>query len=257
MDRVTIATTWGAHQSNTLGLEWLRGAHLWPNPWQPLVYGEPPVDPSWTHTRWYDTTNFVDFQAERANEVAERAPAGRPILCGRVPTACWRAAERQGGYSFRTDLRRFAWKAFALLAAARRQESGILVWLDADVRTIAAPPADLWEQLAGPAAVSWLDRSPNYPDTGCLIFRLPAARPFFERYADHYERGEVMRLDQWHDAWVTWQIILEHRSQQPLAIDWLPLARSHRSDVWSDSPLARYFSHEKGFKRKIAAYGSA
>lgn len=234
---VTVVTTWSARQAETYGRAWLDGGdRFWPLTWRRVVYGQRP--------RLFDDTN-VEFRPERTAEVDALAPPHVLESAGRVAKGCWTSKERQGGYSFRTDARRFAWKAFALLDAARRQETGILVWLDADVRTHARPPEELWRTLLDGAQVSWLDRSPVYPETGCVIFRLPCAA-FFEDYRRQYQDRLLFNLPQWHDAYVFHTIV----SNDPLRA-WRPYHHGN----WETSPLAPYLIHEKGFVRKQIAYG--
>lgn len=236
---ITVVTTWGDHQADAQGLSWVEGARAWPRDWRPVVYGPRPLGREWP--------NHITFRPERIGDVDDLAPPDNRRVTGRLPYFCWRDAERQNGYSFRTDARRFAWKVFALIHAADRiLEPGLLVWLDADVRTVHSPPPDLWEQLVGDAALGYLDRPAAWAETGCLIIRLPTAWSFIGDLRQIYQPSRLYQEEQWHDGWIVSQLI--RRNNYPYA---KPIAATRESDVWTKCPgLARYFSHEKGFERK-------
>lgn len=251
---VTVLTTWSKAQSETYGRAWLEGSQKWPTAWERRVYGEwpgtaPLVNTVFLGERTLDVDMLTDWGVYRI------PPLG---VDGHHPYPCWRGHEIAAGYSFRTDARRFAWKVYALLHAARELPTGTLVWLDADVRTRSAPPENLWD-LVSPRDLGWLDRPGAWVETGCLVIRLPMAVPFIDELERVYGDPEVLYgHEQWHDGWIVTQVLrtVLRRPNRMIAAPIATKPPGVRGDVWDHSPLlSRYFSHEKGFERKRSAYG--
>lgn len=247
-----ITTTWSDEQASTLGVSWLKGAaQYWPEQWKTIVFGK----------NIYHTFHYLAHDAESPDytSVDDLTRAIGPRRAGgREPQPCWRPKDHVAGYSYRTDARRFAWKVFALLRAAdivikhssdSDTKEQLLVWLDADVTTHACPPAELWNDIS-PAAVGWLDRPGYYPETGCLVLRLPAAVPFLIELKRRYQPEVLTTHWQWHDGWIIGEILKEMPAHRFTRV---PIASVRPGDVWGTSPLAAYFDHLKGDRKQQLA----
>lgn len=164
---------------------------------------------------------------------------------GAAPGPLWKDKERRAGYSFRWDAAKF-WKQCLIPHAALRevQTGDILVWLDADVETIAPVPADLIPRLLGEHEVAYLGRTGKHSEIGFWAVRINSrTRHFLSRLAATYWTGAFRELREWHSAFV-WDHC--RRADRLDGIDLTPGGSGH---VWPSSPLAPYMRHDKG-KRK-------
>lgn len=150
------------------------------------------------------------------------------------------------GYSFKFDAVKWMPQGLAPEACLDGLNDGdILVWLDADVETIADVPADWIDSLLGSDDVAALRRFNNHTEIGFYAMRMGSGtRKVLRKFAGHYRAGTVFNLSEWHSAFV-WDVALN--SQPNLKVKNLnPGGRGH---VWPKSALAKYTRHDKG-KRK-------
>ncbi len=159
---------------------------------------------------------------------------------------CWRNKDRAAGYSFRTDAVKFCRKVFAVADAAERMRSGILVWIDADVVTLADVASDFIERMLGGQDVAYLGREGCHSECGFLAFRLPEALPLIRRWARFYKTDEVFFLHEWHDSMVF--DVARGLTPEVACRDMTPGGTGH---TWVSSPLADVMDHLKGLRKQL------
>ena len=170
---------------------------------------------------------------------------------------------------------KFCHKVFAIshaicTAAVSAHQPDWVVWLDADVVTHARPN---WSEILPPSAdLVYLGRDPEkHPhwkmlgryrpicsETGFVGYRItPQVVAMADAMRMFYMTGELYTRPStdWHDAKVF--DLCRERSAVPKD-RWLNLSHEvPQTDVWPLVPvLARWSSHHKGPRRKVAAYGS-
>lgn len=176
--------------------------------------------------------------------------AGMEAPAGRAPMPCWKSADIERGYGYRTDAVKFCRKVFALADAARYAiDVGheILAWIDADVVTRQNVPRRLIETTLGPIAeVAFLGRPRTHSECGFMAFRLPNALPLIEALERMYAQDYVFDLPEWHDSFVFDYV----RAQMPDLIqrDLTPGGSGH---VWIRSPLWPWLDHLKGDRKQL------
>jgi hypothetical protein len=185
------------------------------------------------------------FAIEGAREFHDRHRSNRAAQ-GREPVAGWKSKEQIRGYSFRFDAYKF-WKQILIpqAAAATMADDDILIWLDGDVEVIARPSALDLHDLLGGAEVAFLKREPKHSEIGFWAIRLnPRTRAFLARMAEIYTTDEVFTLPEWHSAFV-WDTA---RREFDLVEQNLTKRGTH-GHVWPQSPLAKWFRHDKGDRK--------
>jgi hypothetical protein len=188
----------------------------------------------------------------------EASPGLRAFRLRHERSARARGIAEDGSYTYRFDALKFANKAFALAHAAARCRTRLLTWLDADVVTLRAVPADLVAKLLGEGNfVAYLGRAAHHTETGFLAFdmRMRAAREFFEAYEAMYTTDEVFKLREWHDCEVfdtvraTLSALRKIRTRN--------LSPDGTSHPFVNSELGQYMDHLKGPVRKELGYTPA
>lgn len=172
---------------------------------------------------------------------------------GRKPRRGWKASHVRGGYSFRFDAVKFSRQCFIPEYAASLLPDGeVMVWLDADVVTLADVPAGFVEELLGGADVAYLGRQPKHSEIGFWACRIgPETRAWLAELADLFRSDAIFELKEWHSAfaWDHTRRLFEAGGAFGQGIDARNLTPGGSGHVWCTSPLAPYMDHLKG-KRK-------
>ena len=169
------------------------------------------------------------------------------LACGKQPISCWRAEERERGYSFRSDAVKFCQMSTYPADAALTAPPGILLWLDGDVMTHQDVPPTFVADMLGDADCAYLGRQPAHSETGFVAFKIPAARPLIDEWARLYLSDEVFELPEWHAAYVFDRAREKFEAAGGVCKSLTPAgARGH---VWVKSPLANYLDHLKGNRK--------
>ena len=160
------------------------------------------------------------------------------------------AAEKPASYLW--NAQRYAVKPFVWHDAARKMESGILAWLDADTVTTGPVPTGILEDMLGEADVAYLGRGDMHPENGCVVFRLPEAMPLLSWCRKAYQKDRYLS---WHDGWTDCHALREGlravptRSRDLTSLAYPGEWRSH-VDAFALSPLGPYVIHLKGRRQK-------
>ena len=162
----------------------------------------------------------------------------------------WPAKALATGQNWRYDAFRFAHKVFAIQQAASVQQTGRLLWIDADCVTFAPVPANLPERmLPDGVALSYLDRGEYPSECGFVGYNLdhPATMPFINEFAELYLSDRVfVEVPEWHDSYVfDWL-----RKRMSVPAHHIPYAVGQRRHPFVNSELGRYLDHMKGPRKE-------
>lgn len=212
---------------------------------------------------WPKATELVVF-TDRIFTAAEM-PEGRQVMLSSIPTyedfkERWgfdkgangyeppaRARVNAAGYSWRHDAVKWMPQAVVPEVAADGLRDGdLLVWLDADVETIADVPRDWIDSLLGVADVACLQRTPWHSEIGFYAVRLGMrTRLFLQIFAEIYATSEVFRMPEHHSGFV-----FDRALERVGPVKIRNLSPGLRGHVWPNVPeLSKYTVHKKG-KRK-------
>lgn len=233
--KTTIVTTWSEQGAKVYGDMWLQTANIhWPKEWRIVVYADNPIRAK--NTEFRPTPNEKVFELrEKFNSYFPNDGFSRAD--GRFPDK---------PYNFKLDVCRFSWKVFALLdyIETRTDEEEIVVWMDGDVVSIRTPPVDFWEkQLPSRHVAAHLRRPHSYTETGCVVYRLPAATPLISALGRLYRNPSyLLKYDQRHDGYL-WD-----RAVKSSGASVWPMATGI-GHIWKSSPLSDYFVHNKGARK--------
>lgn len=150
------------------------------------------------------------------------------------------------GYSWRHDALKWMPQAMAPLAALDDMQDGeVLCWLDADVETTSAVPADWVEGLLGDCDVACLQRAGTHSEIGFYACRIsPDTKAMLRHFAGLFADDTIFSLREQHSAFA-FDVALN-------AAPWLKirnLSPGKRGHVWPSTALADHAVHKKG-KRK-------
>jgi hypothetical protein len=158
-----------------------------------------------------------------------------------------------GVYNYRRDCVRFSHKVGAITDAAE-QESGVLIWLDAD--TVTHEKVDeAWLGQLFPRRgryIAWLDRARLYPECGVLFFDTENSghAEVMRRLRSIYETGAVFSLLESHDSFVI-EHIVETAANEGVIPHPHSLSGPHRiyNHPFVRSRLAERLDHLKGRRK--------
>lgn len=155
-----------------------------------------------------------------------------------------------GTYDYNFDVFKFARKVYTQADAAR-EEIDVLIWLDADVETVAPLSVGAIENLLNGMPMAIYARPWLHTETGIVFWdlRQKIVREFFRHYLHLYESRRVYTLPHgWHDCWAMDAVI------EALGIPCTNLNTRGpgQYEVVSTSELGHVFRHDKG-ARKYAA----
>ena len=170
--------------------------------------------------------------------------SGKPRLDGCVA----------GGYDFRYDLRKFAFKSAAMTDFGLSVNDGVMIWLDADTYFHSDVTEEfLVERFPEPAYLAWLERQGGFPETGFVMFRPahPAHRKFMTTLRDLYVTDAVLKQAELHDAFLIWEIgkAMVRKGEVPPVVNLSGEAwrASHPAIV---GPLGSILDHMKGPRKE-------
>lgn len=113
--------------------------------------------------------------------------------------------KEQRGLGFKWNAVRFSHKVYAVFHCAKKFESDILIWMDAD--SVCHSPISLMQiQLFCPLSVdiAFLGRQSLYTECGLYYLNLTSkrTRDFLSEYQKMYDNAEngIFTLDEWHDC---------------------------------------------------------
>lgn len=169
-----------------------------------------------------------------------------PMMQGRTP---------DGAYNYHRDAWKFCRKTFAVQDAASRC-SGLLFWLDADVRLTQDVPEQVLGEMLAKHAVAYLGRKESpHSECGFIGFNLDVdgTRDFINRWAGSYVDGSFGDLPGWHDCWV-FDALREQTGIRSLNLTELTSTGGVAERVFEKSVMGQYGTHLKGSaKHKEAA----
>jgi hypothetical protein len=144
---------------------------------------------------------------------------------------------------WKNDAVKWAPQGLAPRAALDGLLSGdVLIWLDADVETIAKPPRHWCNVLLAGADMACLQRDRQHSEIGFWCARIGFITMLaIDRFADMYESGDVFYLPEWHSGYVFDAALAENPT-----VKIRNLSAGGRGHVWPASLLARYTIHKKG-----------
>lgn len=155
--------------------------------------------------------------------------------------------------SFKWDAVRFAHKVYAIFACAKKCNSDVLLWMDAD--TICHSPISL-EQLTKliPAdkELCFLGREGKYTECGLYAMNLRSSMitrflENFQQMYDHAEQG-IFTLDEWHDSFVFDAV---RRNLALVELNWSKGIIRGEGHPLINSEWGAYLDHLKGDRKTL------
>jgi hypothetical protein len=139
------------------------------------------------------------------------------------------------------DAARFCHKVYAMLDAFE-SEHRYVVWLDIDIEFTKEFNDKLFKKLVNGYAVAYLGRGSTYTETGCLIF--DTEHPDFEEFKNRvrtiYDERLIFAMEYYIDCTVI------DAAMYGLHCKNLTPHSNGMVDVFSESPLSDYMTHNKG-----------
>lgn len=109
---------------------------------------------------------------------------------------------------FRWNIHVFVRKALTQIQEMK-ETAGIFCWLDADIEWKKDFSAQDFKCKFGGNYCAYMGRQNYHPCTSFLGFNcsFPDNESFLRDYESMYMTGEVMKLPEWHDAYVFWEVL--------------------------------------------------
>jgi hypothetical protein len=130
-----------------------------------------------------------------------------PKANGDVSADPIRSRRKDAGKGFKWHAIRFAHKVYSIFDAARKSNSDILMWMDAD--TICHSPItiqNLEKMISSKKDLCYLGRKGKYSECGLYSMNLKSSQTWdflkeFQRVYDEAENG-IFLMEEWHDSFV-------------------------------------------------------
>jgi len=244
MSLTVITGAWGKHRADYARPFLASFEKHWPEEVRLILYSDGPIaDPGRAEIRSLaDCAGYTEFMERHGSSM---------LLRGASPDEPrpWKASAIRDGYNFRFDAVRFAGQGFIPDDAAGRMLDGdVLCWLDADVVSHRSVPASFVEDLIGDADGAYLGRAPKHSEIGFWAMRLSEhARAMAMAFANAYRTDALLRLAEWHSAFVWDDARLW--AERTLRLRMRDLTPGGSGHVWLKSPLAEYLEHRKGDRK--------
>jgi hypothetical protein len=152
------------------------------------------------------------------------------------------------GYNYNFDARKFSFKVFAQFDALKNNK-GKVIWLDADTITKKPITDEFIDGLFDSRALCVLARKGFHLESGFVGFDVghPDFEELFEQYENCYRRGQIFKLERWHDCEaLQWAIDQSGIKVSDLSSFW---KRGDDLDVMPKTVLGEYITHFKGGKK--------
>ncbi len=154
---------------------------------------------------------------------------------------------------YRFQAVKFCHKVFAQ-TSPERPECDQWIWVDADVETY-RPIDQIFYSEACPKGVvaSYLGRKDwHHSECGFMCYNLPEAEKFLQELRRTYVSGELFTLREWHDSYV-WDVV-----RKAVGPNFFNISENiGGTDVWPETILGDYMTHQKGPRKKVEVYGGA
>lgn len=169
-----------------------------------------------------------------------------------------RKAKRNRGnraYDFRRDCIKFSHKIAAITDAAKRVNTDLLIWLDADTITHEKVTSSWLSRLnTSKAYLAWLARDRVYPECGFLIFdcRSSSHSRFLQLLRSTYEEDKVFGYKETHDSYIFQELVKdavrEGWMKKPFSLSGKHSSSHH---VFVMSILGSKLDHAKGARKRL------
>jgi len=161
---------------------------------------------------------------------------------------------RDNHKEFKWDAVRFANKVYAVFHEAKKDNTDILVWMDADTYVHSPITYGEFRLLVPPQAwLHYLGRNRKWPECGFygLTLRSPGCDAFlkeFQRVYDEAEQG-IFLMEEWHDSYVFWEVLKKIQVQYPNVKDFSGHLVNGEGHPLINCELGKYFDHLKGVRK--------
>lgn len=223
--------------------------HIYPEKCNPKIKDHSRV----TLTDLDSVKELRDFK-ERWNNV--------PKANGDVSADPIRSRRKDSGKGFKWNAVRFAHKVYAIFDCARRNDTDILIWMDAD--TICHSPItieSIHRLIPEDKDLCFLGRKGKYSECGLYSLNLKSTntRIFLDKFQWMYDNAEngIFTLEEWHDSFVFDAVRKQIKLQE---LDWAsslydlrprPGMSAGEGHPLINSEWGAYLDHLKGSRKNI------
>ena len=156
---------------------------------------------------------------------------------------------------FRWDAIRFAHKSFAIFDAARRADTDVLIWIDADTRFFADLTRPMLESFVPPDRMVGCLKRRDYTECGFVAYNLrhPAVRGMLADFKAMYTRDLLFREQEFHDSWLFDVVRKRAERRGALSYDIAEGVGMRTRHVLINSRLGSFMDHLKGGRKAEGA----
>lgn len=225
----------------------------WPSSVDLYVYAE-----NCSVTQTADNLHVIDLEsAVPALVEFKRRWSTDPRATGQLAQGPADRKGKQPGIGFKWNAVRFSHKVYAVCDLAKRLQSGIEVWMDADTVCHSPITAERLDQLIPESAdIAFLGRKNKYTECGLYALNLDSAATceFVELFQGVYDYAEsgIFTMSEWHDSWVFDQVRKEIAVKYPnwQQLDWSAGLITGEGHPLINSEWGAYLDHLKGDRKK-------
>jgi hypothetical protein len=111
-------------------------------------------------------------------------------------------------HNYRFDAIRFAHKVAAMDLGFNSRHTGVMIWMDADCKTLEPVTEEWLSELMGDSDIAYLPRPTKYLEGGFVMLRRnEKGAEFIQRLVSLYATDELFTLAEWHDSWAMQEVL--------------------------------------------------
>lgn len=176
-----------------------------------------------------------------------------PRAIGKLATGPADRKGKQPGIGFKWDAIRFSHKVYAIFDAAKKSNSDILIWMDAD--TVCHSPISkekLESLIPQHKDLCFLGRKGKYTECGLYAMNLrnSIVQEFLKEFQQLYDFAEegIFKLQEWHDSFVFDTVRKKMKLNE---LDWSSHLISGEGHPLINSEWGAYLDHLKGDRKNL------
>jgi len=176
-----------------------------------------------------------------------------PKAVGKISTGPADKKGKQPGIGFKWDAVRFSHKVYSIFDCARKSNSDILLWMDAD--TVCHSPItveELHRLIPSDKDLCFLGRRGKYTECGLYSMNLKSSsvKEFLKKFQELYDHAEtgIFKLQEWHDSYV---FDVVRKSMSLLELDWSGHLIKGEGHPLINSDWGAYLDHLKGARKDL------
>ena len=249
---ISVVTTFNKRGLDQYGRRMIKSfCKQWPNNVKLYVYAEDCKDEVPVPN---DNVIVLDLHEESPEIVAFKNKwKDVPKANGDVSKDPVRSRRKDAGKGFKWDAIRFSHKVYSIFACAKRCNTEVLMWMDADTYCHSPITFEKLQSLVPlDKDLCYVGRANKWPECGLYSINLTSkgGKKFLNRFQQVYDEAEngIFQMAEWHDSFV-FEVV--RKQLQPNCWNWSEGIITGEGHPLINSVWGSYLDHLKGGRKEL------